>query len=488
MKQATSLRLSITTLLLLAVAAPGLTVASAVNRDLQTNAAFSSWSRDADFGGFVYYEDNGAVACRPATEEETQKMTERDAAMPLAIIVGGGFRTQAAGVLNITLRGTPQLDAFPQAKAAFIRAAAIWTALVKADITIVIDVDFGPTRFGDPFPQGVLGSAESQQLGNNNGYTDVRNSLIAGAGGAEELGLYNSLPQTSVPTDIGNTTGLFAPSAALRALRLIDPVADPNREQAQFGSPPSIGFNSGFPFDFDPSNGVDPGLVDFETVAVHEIGHVLGFTSLTGAKELRPTMDVSLSLWDIFRFRPGVAVAAAAAAAPATFGTSQRVLSSGGEQVFFAGAGELSLSTGRPDGTGGDGFQAGHWKNDSLIGNTIGVMDPDIAPGQRQPITDSDLRVLNAIGFGAEQADPGAASLKKVTYNGSKLTIKGSGFAGQLQLSVNFVVVAPPLSISGSAKKLKIKGRQSELNLVSGANLVQVIKDGLRSNIIMLNL
>jgi hypothetical protein len=197
-------------------------------------------------------------------------------------------------------------------------------------------------------------------------------------------------------------------------------------------------------------------------------------------------MEVSLSLWDVFRFRPGVA--AGALASPAGLGTSQRVLSSGGDQVFFAGGAELGLSTGRPDGSGGDGFQAGHWKNDSLTGNTIGIMDPDIAAGQRQPITDDDLRVLNAIGYGAEQADPGAANLKKVTFSGSKLTIKGSGFTGQLQLSVNFVVVAPPLSITGSAKKLKIKGRQADLNLVSGPNLVQVIKDGLRSNVILLNL
>ncbi|HEY7544287.1 MAG TPA: NF038122 family metalloprotease, partial [Blastocatellia bacterium] len=288
----------------------------------------------------------------------------------------------------------------------------------------------------------------------------------------------------SVPTDLGNTSRLFAPSAALRALGLIGRVADPAVEQGQFGPPPSIGFNSSFDFDFDPSDGVTAGQIDFETVAAHEVGHVLGFASFVGAKELNPAMDVSLSIWDIFRLRPG---AAAAALSPASFNAAQRILSSGGEQVFFAGGEELRLSTGRPDATGGDGFQASHWKNNNLTGITIGIMDPDIAPGERQTISDNDLKVLNRIGYGAEQADEGGPKLKRVTFNGSRLTIKGSGLTREVQIVVNFVVV-PPLAIKGNSKKLKINGTQAEFNLRSGANIVQVIRDGLRSNIAVLNL
>ena len=42
----------------------------------------------------------------------------------------------------------------------------------------------------------------------------------------------------------------------------------------------TILFNSQFAFDFDNRDGVDAGLIDFTTVAAHEIGHALGFTSI----------------------------------------------------------------------------------------------------------------------------------------------------------------------------------------------------------------
>jgi hypothetical protein len=456
--------------------------AGAQSREL---TAGSEWLRDPQSGFFVYYAKNGEASCVPPDDDELRSLVERDSTLPLKEIDSEGDLLQAAAALKVVLRGTSQLDGFPQAKAAFLRAAAQWSALVQADITVVIDVDFGPTRFGTPFNQEVLGSADSQQLGSRDGYADIRASLIARAGSAGEITLYNALPQSSVPTDIGNTSLIFAPSAALRALGVIGPVADPDGERAQFGPPPSIGFNSNFNFDFDPTDGTTPGQIDFVTVATHEIGHVLGFSSLAGAKELNPAMDTALSIWDLFRFRPG---AATASIVPADFTSALRVLSSGGEQVFSAGGAELRLSTGRPNASGGDGFQASHWKNDSLTGVTLGIMDPDLASGTQQAINESDLKVLDAIGYGAAIADEGGSKLKKVTFSDSKLTIKGTGLAGQVQLVVNFTVVAPPLRIKGSDKKLKINGSQADLNLRNGANLVQVIRDGLRSNVVVVNL
>jgi hypothetical protein len=157
----------------------------------------------------------------------------------------------------------------------------------------------------------------------------------------------------------------------------------------------------------------------------------------------------------------------AGAIAPASFSDAERVLSSGGEQVFFASGPELPLSTGRMDGSGGDGFQASHWKDDRFTGQIIGVMDPIITAGDRGVVTDSGLAVLDAIGYGANVADPGAPTITRVNYNGSALVIKGKQITGDLRLEVNFETVAPPLKIKPkpTGKKVKVKGSREQLNL-----------------------
>src|SRR5262249_51440728 len=143
------------------------------------------------------------------------------------------------------------------AKAGFLNAAAKWQERLQAKtpITIVLDVDFGPTRFGTPFGSNVLGATATQSLISSTGYSDIRAALISRADSPAETALYSSLPPaaTGVPTDLtsGAVAGFVAPSALLRALGGINAVADPANEQAQFGSPPSIGFNSNFAFDFD---------------------------------------------------------------------------------------------------------------------------------------------------------------------------------------------------------------------------------------------
>jgi hypothetical protein len=371
--------------------------------------------------GFVFFEANGEATCRPATVEEASLMQERN--VPMRKIIPEGVTIQSAGDVNITLRGTTQLDSFPQAKAVFLRAAEIWKSKIQTmgdPITIIVDVDFGPTRFGTPFPTDVIGSTGSQQLGNSQGYTDVRTALVATASSAQETALFGTLPASNVPTDIGNTAGFVAPSALLRALGILNPVADPTGEQPQFGSPPSIGFNSNLEFDFEPSDGIGAGKLDFEAVAVHEIGHALGFSSRVGATEVNPSTTVSVSVLDLFRFRPG--------ATQGTFNTAQRVLSSGGNQMFFAGNPDLPFSTGRTDGTGGDGNQAAHWKDSIFVGTSIGIMDPAIARGERAVITNNDLLVYDALGYQLKQINVNAPIINSLVGNlhGDVLTLTGN--------------------------------------------------------------
>ena len=168
-------------------------------------------------------------------------------------------------------------------------------------------------------------------------------------------------------------------------------MADPDSEQNDLGDPPAVGFNSDFDYDFDPTDGIDSNRIDFDSVAVHELGHVLGFKSNTGYRELVRNSPVAVTVWDLFRFRPGITLD--------SFATAQRILSSGGGQEFFDGSREVALSTGRPDGTGGDREQSSHWKDDRLTGNYVGIMDPTLADGQRDTITENDLAALRSFGY-----------------------------------------------------------------------------------------
>src|SRR5262249_47325028 len=181
----------------------------------------------------------------------------------------------------------------------------------------------GPTRFGVPYSApNILGSTDYQYVSGSAIYPGVRAALIARASNAQESALYNQLPQSQIPTDIGATVAMGGPSAIFRALGILDPVADPDGERANLGVPPSIGFNSTHPFDFDPSDGIAPDKIDFDATATHEIGHALGFMSMVGEKEIVPSDPITASPQDLFRFRPG--------ATTATFSTTQRILSSGG--------------------------------------------------------------------------------------------------------------------------------------------------------------
>ena len=306
-----------------------------------------------------------------------------------------GIQTDnAAPNITIVLRATQQLEQNTDAKNAFIRAAQNWEAIIKSPITIYIDVDFGSTRFGQPWPSGVLGSTSTPS--GSYPFQSVRTNLIAeanGEGNATKQAIFNALPPTTVPSDLGDASSTDVADSNARAIGLLPATAQTNDSAAR------IAFNSNFTFDFNPDDGITAG-VDFDAVATHEIGHALGFDSDAGINVPKP------SVWDLYRFRTGVT--------NGTFTAAQRILTVGGSpdplQFYFVpGNTELGLSNGGPTGSttnGADGFQSSHWKHVTGCSGYIGIMDPAIPSGCRRTITNSDMLALTSFGYNLTNNNP----------------------------------------------------------------------------------
>jgi hypothetical protein len=346
----------------------------------------------------IYQAANGDSVCRAATLAEQRELSKINTAnlgmhpiAPARTEYDSKAHADNATTYNdeptkIILRGTAQLDNFPEAKAAFNRAALVWESYIQSPIKIYIDVDFGTTNFGQAWSSpDILGSTSS--FATSRPYQTVRQSLINGASTVGETSLYTSLPASVLPTNNGDATTVSISVSIARALGLINPVAAETDQAAK------IGFNSNFQFDFDGSDGIASGKTDFEAVATHEIGHALGFTSRAGGTSSTP------AIWDLFRFRAGTTLG--------TFGTTPRIMTADGLQYNFSGGGDVGLSTGGPDGTaeGGDGNQSSHWKQRSQNGGVyIGIMDPRIPSGTRRLITANDTTALNFFGYNLDNS------------------------------------------------------------------------------------
>lgn len=373
---------------------------------------------DIESGAYVISAVGEDASCREATPAEATILNQRPG-VPTMVFGENRSRIRtnddAPQGLNIILRGTTQLDANPEAKAAFERAAAIWESRIANRITVYVDVDFGPKRFGKDFPENVIASAgtPTYYFGVNNDespapeeYPILRELFAARADSTNEAALYSALPETKIPTDEGDLIIFGGGVINMRALAW--PLPDFAAVAKESDPAPTIGFNSAFEYDFNPDDGIQTGRKDFVAVVVHEIGHMLGFSSRVGALETGAKY-AGPSVMDLFRFRPGVDAA--------SFSTAQRILKTTEvDQVFFAFGKSLALSTGNPSGENGDSQQASHWKDDSKTSNYIGIMDPTLPSARRVELTRYDLEALDTIGY--QIASPGCAELEPNDLSG----------------------------------------------------------------------
>lgn len=227
---------------------------------------------------FVTYQNGKGTATRQLAAEEsadyhsTQQKAEQQSLLHEISSRSASAREtiKARGGLFLRLQATPELEKSPQAKAALLRAAAKWESLILDQISVVVNVDFGTTYFGQPFqsPNVInvtnVQSARFIQFGLlvflREKTLDDRTALILGA-----------LPDATLPTELGTSDVVNCPTPIARSIAALPPDADPTTENGRLPALPSIGFNSNAKFDFDPSDGIDADKLDFEALVLREL-------------------------------------------------------------------------------------------------------------------------------------------------------------------------------------------------------------------------
>jgi len=331
--------------------------------------------------------------------------------LPLFLLAAQPARGLVINIDAPGLSGTPAL-------AAFQRAAGAWEAVFSDPVEVTIAAEL--LALGSP---SILGQTSSVLLAA--AHDVIRNAMVADGLSESDDGVVAYLPDASQfsATVLGFTPEIFfglsgllsATKANLKALGFNATALD-----QQFGAADAtVQFNSQFAFDFDRSDGIDPGLTDFETVAAHEIGHVLGFSSVVDTVDALAAAflvtDISPRTLDLFRFEEGMEPST-----PAEFTSAPRLLVPGFLDLTTFGdlfpAVFADLDNAFPLSTGfflGDGRQASHWKDNDLSGALVGLMDPTLAQGQRFDISAADIRALDLIGWDYDPAvaEPASAVL-----------------------------------------------------------------------------
>jgi len=281
----------------------------------------------------------------------------------------------------------------------FTTAGNIWAGYFHDDMTLNVNIDY------PSLGAGTLGSTNIETLGYY--YADVRTALQLDQTSADDLLAASSLPSgpslsfltndasTGVlVVDANNTVNnavLDVPRANAKALGFTyDGIIAPNDATLDA----SISFSSDFVWDFDRTNGISPGTFDFVGVALHEIGHAMGFLSGVDYVDLFSAPNgypVDLDPYRVFtvldlyrhgaRNRGGLDFAAG--------GTGSN------NPYFSLDGGGTALGTFSTGSYNGDGRQASHWKD--YLG--LGILDPTFAPGELGTISALDVRAFDVIGY-----------------------------------------------------------------------------------------
>jgi len=271
-------------------------------------------------------------------------------------------------ILNVT-------DPPPRAQNALDQVEAYYEAVFLDPVTVTINISFAV------LPANVLGWTSSSYTSYIL-WNDVRNGLIADMDANDVIQDY--LPTSTIPVRY-NASGTNVTNENTCRFTIAN-------YNATLGSLPGVGatmqFNTIFAWDYDPPD-IDPGTYCFQSVAAHEIGHVLGFTS-------RADVDgnTDINALDIFRFQQSN---------PAwnpseywQFTSTPRTVDSS----YLLDDSVSDIITAEYDMTNGDGNQASHFRQQPAPGTYL--MDPNLAARETfypDFMRQADKNMFDAIGW-----------------------------------------------------------------------------------------
>ncbi|OLP16508.1 hypothetical protein BST81_21030 [Leptolyngbya sp. 'hensonii'] len=324
-------------------------------------------------------------------------------ALSLSLMAGMTVLATRVQALTFNFIYDPTLD--PNALAGFQAAGQIWSSYLLDDVTVNLEIGFSDL--------GTDVLAQASSIESLYSYTAFRQALFDDITSDQDAIAVSSLangpsidllingtadnpagPGSLLPyvdNDGGTNNSLISlTNANAKALGLLD--ANGTAIDA------SITFSSAFNWDFDRSDGITLDVFDFVGIAVHEIGHALGFLSGVEALDTNlsnpngPFSDDAFQFvtpLDLFRY--------------STQSTTAGVVdwtADNRDKYFSLDQGVTSLGGFSTGSDFGDGQQSSHWK-DSL---GLGIMDPTIAPGELAEVTDLDLLAFDVIGW--DEAEP----------------------------------------------------------------------------------
>lgn len=363
------------------------------------------------------------------------KIKKLVAATAISLISLGSFNASAAQI-NFGYNSADFSSADGQlALAGFQEAGAFWETVLMDNISLNINIGFSS-----------LGSSIIGQANSNTAvlyYSEFADALRADASTSFDNTAVSSLECENLGNGQCNRTFLdlengvsgldndgtpdnFAMSVTQANARALGFTADSwgNSFASIDGD---VTFSSDFAFDYDSSDGIEAGKMDFVGVAIHEIGHVLGFVSGVDTYDYHAANNTGEDLdhyavfnsLDLFRYSEE----------SYALGSGTLDFRPGADAYFSLDGGATSLGHMSEGFYGGDGHQASHWEDDA----GLGIMDPTFAHGEIGHMSQLDAVAMDAIGWDVNYAflelDDGSGSETSVPLPASFLLL-GAGLLG----------------------------------------------------------